>query len=257
MMSDAEKTKRPSGTRWCGTGVVFAGTGTALVLVALIGARIELLSAMMAFMIFGIAMLALLIGILSTVVGLIMSKGTGGATSAVRTWSGLTAAVLILAVSMSQRPPSGGGSPIHDITTDVGNPPSFEAIVQIRADAGARNPPEYAGSEAAKIQKSIYPDLVTLTVEKPTDEVFAAAEKVARNLGWEIVRADPDSGQIEATATTYWFRFKDDVAIRLTPRGTETYVDIRSKSRVGQGDMGANAGRIQAFLSSLRAATGD
>jgi len=256
-MSESEKIKRPGGTRWCGTGVVFAGTGTALVIVALVGARIEVLSAMAAFMIFGIAMLALLVGIICTIVGLIMSKGTGGDTSAVRTWSALTAAVLILAVAVSQRPASGGGSPIHDITTDVGNPPSFEAIVAIRADAGARNPPEYAGSEAATIQKKLYPGIVTLTVEKPTDEVFAAAEKVARDLGWEIVRADPDSGQIEATATTYWFRFKDDVVIRLTPRGTESYVDIRSKSRVGQGDMGANAGRIQAFLTMLKTATGD
>ena len=256
-MSNNEKIKRPSGTRWCGTGVVFSGTGAVLIFVALIGARIDLLSPMASFMVFGIGLLALLVGIVATVIGLIMSKGTGGATSAVRTWSALTVAILIIAVGMSQRPETSGGSPIHDITTDVGNPPSFDAIVPIREAAGARNPPEYAGPEVAKIQKSLFPDILTLTVNKPADEVFVAAEKVARNLGWEIVRSDPRTGQIEATATTYWFRFKDDVAIRLIARGEETYVDIRSKSRIGGGDMGANAARVQAFLRSLKTATDD
>lgn len=256
-MSDNEEIERPSGTRWCGTGVAFSGTGAAVILVALIGARIELLSALAAFMVFGIGLLALLVGIVATVIGLIMSRGTGGATSAVRTWSALTIAVLVIAVSMSQRPDTSGASPIHDITTDIGNPPSFEAIVTIREEAGARNPPEYAGQETAEIQQSLFPDIQTLAIKKPTEEVFAAAERVARDLGWEIVRADPMTGQIEATATTYWFRFKDDVAIRLTARGEETYVDIRSKSRVGTGDMGANAARVQAFLRSLKTATAD
>jgi uncharacterized protein (DUF1499 family) len=256
-MSDSQKPKRPSGTRWCGTGVVFSGSGAVLILLGLTGARIELLSAMAAFMVFGIGLLALLIGVISTVIGLIMSKGTGGATSAVRAWSALTIAVVFIAVSMSQRPTTSGGSPIHDITTDVGNPPSFDALVPIREASGARNPPEYAGGKVAEIQKSLFPNIETLTVEKPADEVFAAAENVARELGWEIVRSDPQTGQIEATATTYWFRFKDDVAIRLIARGQETYVDVRSKSRIGSGDMGANAARVQAFLRSLKTATDD
>ena len=73
----------------------------------------------------------------------------------------------------------------------------------------------------------------------------------AVELGWEIVAAEPDRGRIEATATTFWFRFKDDVVIRLTPRGYGTYVDVRSKSRIGGGDMGANANRIRRFLQRL------
>jgi uncharacterized protein (DUF1499 family) len=255
VMNEAEKTKKPRGTRWCGTGIVLAGTGAALIIIALVGARVGVLPPLPAFGIFGIAMLALVVCIVATVIGLILSKGTGGAASTGRVWAALTVAILVMAAIVSQQPDATGSSPIHDITTDVGNPPSFEAILPLRADAP--NPPEYAGKKAAEIQKAIYPEIVTLTVEKPTDEVFEAAEKVARDLGWEIIRADPDSGQIEATATTTWFRFKDDVVIRLTPRGTESYVDIRSKSRVGQGDMGANASRINAFLTMLRAATED
>lgn len=256
-MSDSEANKRPSGTRWCSTGVVFSGTGAALILIGLIGGRIEIWSPLFTFGVFGVGFLALIIGIVSTIVGLIMSKGTGGGTSAVRTWSALTVAVLIIAVTMSQRPESSGPPSIHDVTTDLGNPPAFDAIVPIREEDGASNPPEYAGNEVAEIQKSKYPDIETLTVEKPTDEVFVAAEKVARDLRWEIVRSDPVAGQIEATATTYWIRFKDDVVIRLTARGGSTYVDIRSKSRVGGGDMDANANRIRAFLNSLKAATSD
>jgi len=256
-MNESEKIKKPRGTRWCGTGIVLAGIGAAAVLIALVGARVGILSPIAAMGVFGIAWLVLMICIVATIVGLILSKGTGGAASTVGVWFAFTVAVLVIAVSESQRPPLSGSSRIHDITTDVGNPPSFEALVAIREATGASNPPEYAGNEVAKVQKANYPDIETLTVEKPTDEVFAAAEKVALNLGWEIVRADPDSGQIEATATTYWFRFKDDVAIRLTPRGTESYVDIRSKSRVGGGDMNANANRIRAFLSGLRKATED
>lgn len=254
-MNESTKTKMPRGTRWCGVGIALAATGTVLVILGLIGARTGLLPPAPAFMTFGIGSLGLMISIVATIVGLILSKGTGGAKSALRVWAAFTVAVLVIAVSMSQRPESSGAAPIHDISTDVGNPPSFDAILPLRKDSP--NPPDYAGSETARIQKEAYPDIVTLTVEKPTDEVFTAVEMVVRDLGWEIARSDPDAGQIEATATTYWFRFKDDVAIRLTPRGTETYVDIRSKSRVGRGDMGTNARRIRDFLTRLSAATDD
>jgi uncharacterized protein (DUF1499 family) len=256
-MSETKEVKRPRGTRWCGTGIVLGGIGTILVIIALGGARVGVLPPMPAFGVFGIAMLALIVSIFVTVIGLIVSKGTCGTASTVRVWVVLAVAALLMAVSVSQQPDSSGSSPIHDITTDIGNPPSFEAIVPLREASGASNPPEYAGEDAAEIQKAIFPEIVTLTVEKPTEEVFEAAEKVARDLGWEIVRSDPESGQIEATATTYWFRFKDDVVIRLTPRGTGSYVDIRSKSRIGRGDMGANANRINTFLRMLGGATAD
>jgi uncharacterized protein (DUF1499 family) len=255
VMNESAKIRKPRGTRWCGTGIVLAGTGTVLVFLGLVGARTSLLPPAPAFIIFGIGGLALLISIVSMIIGLALSKGTGGAASVVRAWSALTVAILVIAVSMSQRPASSGAPAIHDITTDVGNPPSFDALLPLRKDAP--NPPEYAGGETARIQTEAYPDIVTLTVEMPTDEVFMAAEKVVRALGWEIARSDPDAGQIEATDTTYWFRFKDDVVIRMTPRGAETDVDIRSKSRVGRGDMGTNALRIRDFLNRLSAATAD
>jgi uncharacterized protein (DUF1499 family) len=72
-------------------------------------------------------------------------------------------------------------------------------------------------------------------------------------MGWEIVAADVEEGRIEATDRTFWFGFKDDVVIRLTPSGERTIVDVRSKSRVGGSDVGTNARRIRSFLERLTA----
>ncbi|MGO2997331.1 MAG: DUF1499 domain-containing protein [Moraxellaceae bacterium] len=49
-------------------------------------------------------------------------------------------------------------------------------------------------------------------------------------MGWEPVNIDADKGIIEATDTTAWFGFKDDVVVRITDSENERLVDIRSKS---------------------------
>jgi uncharacterized protein (DUF1499 family) len=248
-MNDAPTMKRPRGTRWCKIGISLAGIGTLLVFLGLTGARAGLFGPMTAFMAFGIGGLAFLVSIISTFVGLLLSQGSAGAASSGMTWAALVAAIIFIAGGISQRPDSSGTAPIHDITTDIANPPSFEAIVPLRVDA--QNPPEYAGADSAKQQREVYPDIQTLALEQPIDAVFDAAQKAASGQGWEIVAANRDTGSIEATATTFWFRFKDDVVIRLTPSGAGTSVDIRSKSRVGRGDMGANAARIRLFLQAM------
>ncbi len=138
---------------------------------------------------------------------------------------------------------------IHDITTNTVNPPAFVAILAKRADA--RNPPEYMGEEIAKQQREAYPDIQTVRLNKPAGEAFGAALKSAEAMGWEIVAEAPEEGRIEATATTLWFGFKDDVVIRIVGMGDSSELDIRSKSRVGRSDVGANAARIRRFVSEL------
>ena len=138
---------------------------------------------------------------------------------------------------------------IHDITTDTVNPPTFVAVLPLRAEA--RNPPEYAGEEVAKQQREAYPDIVTLQRDIAPADLFRAAVKTAGDMGWEIVAEEPREGRIEATATTFWFGFKDDVVIRIAAEGDGSRLDIRSKSRVGRSDVGANAARIRRFLSRL------
>jgi uncharacterized protein (DUF1499 family) len=141
--------------------------------------------------------------------------------------------------------------PIHDITTDTDDPPRFVAVLPRRA--GAANAPEYEGAKVAAQQKVAYPDIAPITLPDPPERAFERALAAARSLGWEIVAAEPTQGRIEATDTTRWFGFKDDVVIRVRPAGAGSRVDVRSESRVGRSDVGANAARIRRFRSALGA----
>ena len=89
----------------------------------------------------------------------------------------------------------------------------FVAVVARRA--GARNPVEYAGPAVAVQQRAAFPDVVPLDLAAPPERVFPAVEAAARSLGWEIVAVVPAEGRLEATATTSWFGFKDDVVVRV------------------------------------------
>lgn len=141
--------------------------------------------------------------------------------------------------------------PIHDITTNITNPPEFVAIVPLRA--GSPNPPEYLGGETSRLQKEFYPDLMTHVYVQPPDQVFAAVVEVVEDFGWELVDANSEEGRVEATESTRWFGFKDDVVVRLKPGAAtdSTILDIRSKSRVGRSDIGVNANRIRRFSKAL------
>lgn len=138
--------------------------------------------------------------------------------------------------------------PIHDISTDLEHPPAFEAVVPLRSDASTslQRPPVLAAE-----QREAYPDLAPLVLPVPLDQAFTRALAVAQDEGWQIVTADTGTGRIEATQTTRWFGFTDDIVVRLTPWGAGTRVDVRSVSRVGEGDMGRNARRIRRFLAAL------
>jgi uncharacterized protein (DUF1499 family) len=139
--------------------------------------------------------------------------------------------------------------PIHDITTDIVNPPQFSALLPLRA--GATNPPSYGGPTVAMKQLQAYPDIKPLVLEIPSDQAFDAALRTARKLGWDIINADKKDGRIEATDTTFWFGFTDDIVIRVTSAGQRSIIDIRSESRVGRSDLGKNAERIRKFLRQL------
>ena len=140
--------------------------------------------------------------------------------------------------------------PIHDISTDTENPPAFRAVLPLRA--GARNAPEYGGPDVAKQQHQAYPDIQPLHLAVPPGAAWRRALDAARGMGWAIDAADSADGRIEATATTRWFGFKDDVVIRVTPDSGGSRVDVRSESRVGGSDVGTNARRIRAYLGRLR-----
>ncbi|MGE6246521.1 DUF1499 domain-containing protein [Psychrobacter proteolyticus] len=161
-------------------------------------------------------------------------------------------AVTAIAVPLSMMNTAKNVPPIHDVSTDLVNPPEFVKIAPLRADAP--NPVAYAGAEVAEQQRTAYPDLQTLTYTQSKSELIEASNQAIENLGWELVNTDVDKGIIEATETTAWFGFKDDVIIRVIDNDSERLVDIRSKSRVGQSDLGKNAARIHSFIEELDSA---
>ncbi|HET7669467.1 MAG TPA: DUF1499 domain-containing protein [Burkholderiales bacterium] len=127
---------------------------------------------------------------------------------------------------------------INDITTDTERPPQF-------------SPPKPYPSHFGELQRIGYPDLRPLELAAPPQQAFARAAQTARAQGWEITALDDSAGRIEAVATTRWFGFKDDVAIRITAAGAGSRVDMRSRSRVGRSDVGTNARRIREYLARI------
>jgi uncharacterized protein (DUF1499 family) len=127
------------------------------------------------------------------------------------------------------------------------------AFVAVRAlRVGAANPIEYGGAEIAAEQHRGYPDIAPVLLTVPPDQAFDRALRSARSMGWDVVASDPAAGRIEATDTTFWFGFTDDIAIRVTPAPGGSRVDLRSVSRVGLSDVGTNAARIRKFTASLK-----
>jgi hypothetical protein len=150
---------------------------------------------------------------------------------------------------------------IHDISTNLDDMPQFTRVA-VRADNLKKIPdmdkPELkAMAPEARwkaVHRSAYGDLRTVRLGVDSEEAIRRAEALARARGWHIVRADPAAGVLEATDTSFFFRFKDDVAVRAraAPDGG-SLVDMRSISRVGTSDVGVNAKRVRAFLKDLQA----
>ena len=154
-------------------------------------------------------------------------------------------------IPWSLRQKARGLPPIHDISTDMGNPPPLVATLPLREETGATNPAAYEGDSIARLQREAYPDVQPVMLAMTPDSAYGQALRAAQAMGWEIVAAERDEGRIEATATTGWWGFRDDVVIRVKPASGIARVDVRSVSRVGRSDVGANAERIRAYLKRL------
>ena len=163
--------------------------------------------------------------------------------------AGLIIALITVGVPWSWKQTALHVPPIHDITTDTENPPGFVAILPLRADAP--NPAAYGGPEVAAQQREGYPELGPLNLSVPSPRAFERALAAARAMGWKIVDSNPAEGRIEATDTTFWFGFKDDIVVRIAPSNGGSRIDVRSVSRVGRSDVGTNAKRIEKFLQKV------
>jgi uncharacterized protein (DUF1499 family) len=139
---------------------------------------------------------------------------------------------------------------INDITTDTENPPRFVTILPLRKDA--TSPAEYGGPKIAAQQVRAYPDVRPAVFPLPPDKAFALALAAAKKMGWRIVDANPNQGRIEASDTTFWFGFIDDIVVRVRAVAGGSRVDVRSLSRVGLSDVGTNARRIKEYMKVLK-----
>jgi uncharacterized protein (DUF1499 family) len=161
--------------------------------------------------------------------------------------------LMLLAVTVIVGP--AGKSPrINDITTDTENPPQFLNAPMLAENAGRDM--SYPGAALAAQQKAGYPDLAPLHLAAPPDEAFARVRATAQKMpGWQLTRVDPADRAIEGIDTSRLFRFRDDFAIEVRRAADGgSVVEMRSKSRDGRGDLGANAARIRRFFTALKAA---
>jgi uncharacterized protein (DUF1499 family) len=142
---------------------------------------------------------------------------------------------------------------IADVTTDPIDPPRFDTLGRLRSrDA---NPVAYAGLYTAELQKAGYPDIVPLDVAADARTAYEAAMTIITKRRWQVIytRAPTPGrdGSIEAVARTPIMGFRDDVAVRIRPTGQGARIDVRSASRYGRVDFGANATRVRALLDDI------
>jgi uncharacterized protein (DUF1499 family) len=207
----------------------------------------EMLGLMNAFLAMRIALIVGAVAIILALIQVIFMRKT-------ISWPVTGIAVLCAAVAifmpLSMMNKAKSVPPIHDITTDLVNPPKFVAILALRADAP--NPAEYQGEEVASQQREAYPELQTQKYQQTTEQVFDAALVAVKNMGLEVVSSDKTLGLIEAYDTTTFFGFVDDVVIRIQSDGQMTMLDARSKSRVGMSDIGKNAERLNTLIAGVK-----
>lgn len=215
-----------------------------------------------------------------TLILLIVSRLTGGAGSV----AGFVGAILALAIGIAGTMAGNSVSrtaqsvpPIHDISTDLADPPQFsQAMIDRRQQDGATNSVdllskqvpdaewtgEWGGRSVTEVQAEAYPRIEPIGLRADPRTAFHAAMDVGRNMGWRITSSSEEALMFEGTAETFWIGFKDDVVVRVRAYEGEdapiaSIVDIRSVSRVGVSDLGANAERIREFEERLRNSVGE
>lgn len=234
--------------RLAGWSVRLAGAAILIAVGGLTLARYDVIPKLTGFMAFLgsglVALVALVLGLAALLVGRGQALPSRGKLLAAMALS------LALFGFLASRPAASGDVPaIHDVTTDLANPPQFEAI-KLRADnlAGVGTVENWR-----KLHAGAYADIRSVEIPRPVAAVTADAVKLIEKQGWELVSSDPSRGHVEATASVSYIRFHDDVVLRIAPSadGKGSKVDMRSVSRIGISDFGVNAKRVRAFLAEL------
>jgi uncharacterized protein (DUF1499 family) len=189
-------------------------------------------------------------GLVFSIIGIFHARPSANRQGFTAALLGLILGALIVTVPVSYLMRARSVPPIHDITTDTQNPPQFDVVTKLRADAP--NPLEYGGPDIAKQQKAAYPGIQPLNVDMSPDQAYEHALEAAQSMGWTIQNADESAHRIEATDVTFWYGFKDDIVIRVQTGEDGSRIDVRSISRVGKSDVGKNAERIRNYMDKLQ-----
>jgi len=215
-------------------------------------AHLEILPAMMGLqaIILGVivATLAFLIGIVALIRTSNPRLRAGRPKAIIGTLLGLaTVATVVAFVVQSYGSPSRFPL-INDITTDFANPPVFIHAPTLKDNADKDMGYQRARLQAA--QAAYYGSVVPLRTSDPPAITFEHVKIVASAMpDWTITYTDPKRFALEGVATSPLMHFKDDFAIEVRPAGAGSEIEMRSKSRDGLGDFGANAARIQTFFA--------
>lgn len=218
-----------------------------------LGSRLGIWGFMTGFLLLAAGAVLAAVGVIGGIVGAIAASRSGRSGDRGPVLVGAILCAVILGYLGMQFATARSVPPIHNISTDVEDPPEFDQAIALRGEKS--NPLAYDREKLAPLQQAAYPWVKTLEVPEAPAAVFDRAVAVLKDLSLEVVNADPEAMRIEAVATTLWFGFKDDVVVRIRPgAGGGSRVDVRSVSRVGQSDLGANAKRIRRILDGLQGA---
>jgi uncharacterized protein (DUF1499 family) len=231
------------------TALQIAVFGVASCVGGVLAVQLGLIAPMAAFTLFGLG--TLVCGMTGVALGIVATLRTrrGGNRDDLRRSFAATAlgAGLVLLLMLAAAP--GSDAPrINDITTDLADPPAFAEATEVGAYAGRDM--SYPAEFKQEV-RAAYPDLQPLRISLSADEAFDRALASAEALGWEITHQDHEAGVFDASDTSAVFRFVDDITVRVRRYGTGSRIDVRSKSRDGRGDLGANASRIREFAATI------
>ena len=237
-------------TTWWSRTILGVGI-TALVLIPLgaLGVRAAMWDYTIGFAFFQLSGAVALLGIVGGIPGVVVARRRALSRDLWATVGGMAiafAAALFLGMQLLRALTA---PPIHNISTNLEDPPEFIEIVALRGEDA--NPLALDAQAVGPQQKAFYPWVEPLLLRATPREAFDKALEALRSMQLEIVAAHPERGLIEATATTFWFGFKDDVALRVQPYPQGAVIDVRSVSRVGLSDVGANANRIKEILRRI------
>jgi uncharacterized protein (DUF1499 family) len=227
----------------------------AAILIGTLGAMTGVVPPLQGFLLFAAAMvLGSILTLIVGVIGLIVTRARDGQPTrpgrvSARAATGIGLGLLVVLAVLASR--SGGVPAIHDITTDPNDPPQFVAAAQAPGNQGRNLTYPHGRPDSAALQQEAYPDLQPIGVDLSPGDALQRARQAAQDLGWEVVDEDAGAGRLEATYTSRIFRFVDDIVVRIRPSQSGSIVDLRSTSRVGESDLGANAARIRAFRERL------